>query len=79
MGSMGFLPTVADLFRARYLASGADFGSVRVHYEGAGIDRACRALGARAFTVGRDIYFAAGAFRPDGVAVALGTPTDAGQ
>ena len=27
-------------------------------------DLACRAVGARAFTVGTDIYFAAGAFRP---------------
>jgi hypothetical protein len=59
------LPTLADLFRGRYLASGADFASVRVHYAGAGVDRTCRALGAIAFTVGSDIYFAAGAFRPD--------------
>ena len=29
------------------------------------MDRACRALGARAFTVGSDVYFASGAFRPD--------------
>jgi hypothetical protein len=36
-----------------------------VHYAGADIDRACRAVGARAFTVGSDIYFAAGAFRPN--------------
>ena len=59
------MPTLADLFRARYLGGGADFASVRVHYAGADVDRACRALGARAFTVGSDIYFAAGAFRPD--------------
>jgi Domain of unknown function (DUF4157) len=59
------LPTLADLFRGRYLASGADFASVRVHYTGADVDRACRALGARAFTVGSDIFFAAEAFRPD--------------
>jgi hypothetical protein len=57
-------PTLADLFRRRYLATGADFASIRVHYAGADVDRACRALGARAFTVGSDIYFAAGAFRP---------------
>jgi Domain of unknown function (DUF4157) len=54
---------VADLFRERYLADGVDFASVRVH-RSAGADRACRALGARAFTVGADIYFAAGQFRP---------------
>jgi hypothetical protein len=56
---------LADLFRAHYLASGADFASIRVHYAGADVDAACRAIGARAFTAGSDIYFAAGAFRPD--------------
>jgi hypothetical protein len=59
------LPTLADLFRGSYLASGADFASIRVHHAGADADLACRVLGARAFTVGSDIYFAAGAFRPD--------------
>jgi hypothetical protein len=59
------LPALADLFRGRYLACGTDFASIRVHYGGADADLACRALGARAFTVGSDIYFAAGAFRPD--------------
>jgi Domain of unknown function (DUF4157) len=59
------LPTLADLFGGRYLGGGADFASIRVHYAGADVDRACRALGARAFTVGSDIYFAVGAFRPD--------------
>jgi hypothetical protein len=59
------LPALADLFRGRYLACGTDFASIRVHYGGADVDLACRALGARAFTVGSDIYFAAGAFRPD--------------
>jgi hypothetical protein len=59
------LPALAELFRERYLGSGADFASIRVHYGGAGDDLACRALGARAFTLGSDIYFAAGAFRPD--------------
>jgi hypothetical protein len=61
------LPELADLFRGHYLADGVDFGSILVHYTdtaGAGTDLACRALGARAFTVGRDIYFAAGEFRP---------------
>ena len=60
------MPTLADLFRRRYLGSGVvDFASIRVHYADAGVDQACRALGARAFTVGSDVYFAAGAFRPD--------------
>jgi hypothetical protein len=61
------VPKLADLFRAHYRADGVDFGSIRVHHgdiAGTGGDRACRALGARAFTVGTDIYFAAGEFRP---------------
>jgi Domain of unknown function (DUF4157) len=57
------LPTLADLFGEHYLAPEVDFAAVRLHV-GAGPDRACRALGARAFTTGHDIYFAAGAFRP---------------
>jgi hypothetical protein len=62
------VPRLADFFRARYRADGIDFDSIRVHYTdsvGAGPDRLCRTLGARAFTVGADIYFAADAFRPD--------------
>ena len=59
------MPTLADLFREHYLAPDADFGAVRVHYGSAVTDQACRGLRARAFTVGHDIYFAAGEFRPD--------------
>ena len=60
------MPKLADLFRARYRADGADFDAIRLHHGGAGAyaDLACRAVGARAFTVGTDIYFAAGEFRP---------------
>jgi Domain of unknown function (DUF4157) len=61
------VPKLADLFRAHYLADGVDFDSIRLHHTdtvGAGPDLACRAVGARAFTVGTDIYFAAGEFRP---------------
>ncbi len=64
---VGNVPKLADLFRAHYLADGVDFDSIRVHHSdtaGADGDLACRALGARAFTVGTDIYFAAGEFRP---------------
>jgi len=58
------LPALAELFRTHYLASqgSVDFASIRLHIVGA--DRACRTLRARAFTVGRDIYFADGAFAP---------------
>ena len=61
------MPKLADVFRGHYRADGIDFDSIRVHQAdtaGAGTGRACRALGARAFTVGADIYFAAGEFRP---------------
>ena len=60
------VPRLADLFRAHYRADEIDFDSIRVHHGDAagGADLACRALGARAFTVGTDIYFAAGEFRP---------------
>jgi hypothetical protein len=61
---VGILPKLADVFRGHYLADGIDFDSIRVHHAGAGADLACRALGARAFTVGADIYFAVGEFRP---------------
>jgi len=57
------LSELADLFRTYCLpGSSIDFASIRLHYTGA--DLACRALNARAFTVGRDIYFADGAFAP---------------
>jgi uncharacterized protein DUF4157 len=61
---VGNLPKLADVFRGHYLADGIDFDSIRVHHAGADADLACRTLGARAFTVGSDIYFAAGEFRP---------------
>jgi hypothetical protein len=65
---VGIVPKLADVFRWHYLADGIDFGSIRVHHAGpagASADLVGRALGARAFTVGADIYFAAGEFRPD--------------
>jgi len=61
------VPKLADLFRAHYPAGGVDFDSIRSHHTdtaGSGPDLACRAVGARAFTVGTDIYVAAGEFRP---------------
>jgi hypothetical protein len=58
------VPALSDLFAARYRtgAGSVDFAAIRVHPAGAG--RAARALRARAFTVGSDIYFADGAFTP---------------
>ena len=58
------MPTLADLFRGHFSAAAVNFAAVRVHHGGADTDRACQALGARAFTAGTDIYFASGAFRP---------------
>jgi hypothetical protein len=43
---------------------GTDFGGVRVHTDGAAADSA-EALGANAYTTGRDIYFAAGKYAPE--------------
>jgi hypothetical protein len=58
------LLTLANLFATYYLSdqSEVDFASIRLHHTGA--DLICRALHARAFTVGLDIYFADGAFAP---------------
>lgn len=42
---------------------GADFGSVRVH-AGPSADALSRSMQARAFTVGRDIFFARGQYQP---------------
>ena len=60
----GSLSTLADVFATHYLSgrSSIDFASIRLHYAGAG--PACRALHARAFALGSDIYFADGAFAP---------------
>src|ERR1700689_2088665 len=60
----GSLYDLADLFRKYYLFDhgSVDFAAIRLHYAGA--DSACRALDARAFAAGSDIYFADGAFTP---------------
>lgn len=44
-------------------AFGNDFTGVKIH-TGAGADRISRSLGARAFTVGRDVFFRRGEFSP---------------
>lgn len=48
-------------------AFAADLGDVRIHV-GPAAQEAARVLGADAFTIGRDIYFAAGRFAPGGEA-----------
>ncbi len=52
------------LMEARF---GHDFGRVRVHTDSTS-GRAAQAVGARAYTVGRDIYFGPGRFDPAGSA-----------
>jgi hypothetical protein len=54
-------PASRNLFEARL---GADLGAVRVH-TGAAAAQSARAVGARAFTLGADIAFAAGEYAPD--------------
>jgi hypothetical protein len=50
-----------SLLEARF---GHDFSAVRVHSDSPS-DGAASALGARAYTIGHDVYFAAGHFRPE--------------
>lgn len=63
-GSSGGAPLRADL-RERFEGSlGADLSSVRVH-TGEDSAVASQAVGARAYTMGNDIHFGAGQYRPD--------------
>ncbi|MCW5609381.1 MAG: DUF4157 domain-containing protein [Rubrivivax sp.] len=57
------VPLPAPL-RARFAPLlGSDFGAVRLHHDAAS-DAAARGVGARAFTVGQHVHFAAGEYRP---------------
>lgn len=59
----GGVPLPAPL-RARFAPLlGSDFGAVRLHHDAAS-DAAARGVGARAFTVGQHVHFAAGEYRP---------------
>ncbi len=54
-----------DDLRERFEASlGADLSAVRVHTSGASAE-ASTAVGAKAYTVGNDVHFGAGQYRPD--------------
>jgi outer membrane protein OmpA-like peptidoglycan-associated protein len=57
-------PAVRELMEPRF---GHDFGHVRIHTDAAA-GRAARAVGARAYTVGRDVVFGDGQFIPDSAA-----------
>ena len=46
------------------MASGADFNEVRIHTDATAAEMN-KSLGAQAFTLGKDIYFNAGKFKPD--------------
>jgi hypothetical protein len=52
--------SVRSYFEPRF---GEDFGGVRIHTD-AGADEAARSVDAEAFTLGRDVVFQAGAYRP---------------
>lgn len=54
----------APLRRSMERELGADFGAVRIH-DDAGAGALARAVSARAFTHGPNVYFGNGAFRPD--------------
>jgi Domain of unknown function (DUF4157) len=54
-------PVLRERMESRF---GADFGAVRVHHDDAASESA-RAESAKAYTVGRDIVFAAGEWSPD--------------
>jgi hypothetical protein len=56
-------PLPAPVRSAMESSLGADFGGVRVHADGEAASLADR-LGARAFTTGQDVYFAAGQYQP---------------
>jgi hypothetical protein len=63
-GGRSLDPAVRAHFEPRF---GRDLGDVRVHTS-AQADASARAVNARAFTVGRDIAFAAGEYAPDAAA-----------
>jgi len=60
----GGMPLSGLTRRAMESRIGADFGGVRVHADAEAAEMSS-ALGARAFTLGGDIYFGAGQYRPD--------------
>ncbi|HEV2817327.1 MAG TPA: DUF4157 domain-containing protein [Allosphingosinicella sp.] len=60
-GGQKLPPAVAGFMGRRF---GADFGGVRIHTDARAAGLSDR-LGARAFTYGSDIFFAAGQFRPE--------------
>lgn len=57
-------PLPADVRRKMELALGSSLDRVRVHVDSVAAD-AARVLRARAFTIGEDIFFAAGAYEPE--------------
>jgi len=59
----GGKPLAADIRRSAEAALGSDFARVRVHAD-RGADALARAFSARAFTVGRDVFFRQGELQP---------------
>lgn len=65
--SAGGAPLPAALAAQLGTALGVDLSRVRIHTDARAAEAAAR-LGARAFTIGEDVYFAAGAYDPVGAA-----------
>lgn len=65
--SSGGRPLPADTRRFFEFRMGQDFGAVRIHHDRPAM-QAADAIGARAFTMGRNIVFAAGEYAPDSLA-----------
>lgn len=62
--SGGGQPMAADVRTDMESRMGFDFGAVRVH-DGSQASQMARSVNAHAFTVGNDVVFASGQFRPD--------------
>jgi hypothetical protein len=60
-GGEPLAPSVRAFMEPRF---GKDFGNVRVHRDSSA-DHLARAVEAKAFTIGRDVFFRRGAFEPD--------------
>lgn len=64
MRAAGGAPMAAPVQRQMEGGLGRSLSGVRIH-SGAGAARAAKSVGARAFTVGNDVFFGTGQYRPD--------------
>jgi len=64
MRAAGEQPILGQVRQRMEGGLGRDLSGVRIH-DGAGAARAARSVGARAFTVGNDVFFGASQYRPE--------------